>query len=103
MDKEAIKKAKRQMVAEGFKTPRKRIKQPTIESTTSQENPYLIKCPRACTQRRTESYYLAEKKTFDLRTNHCNNCGFTKSSKSQEHVPVFTKALDSRIDSDEVR
>jgi len=36
--------------------------------------PKLRNCPRGCTQRRTESYWLAETKTFDGRK--CHNCGF---------------------------
>lgn len=92
MDAAGIARAKRAVAAEGYKTQKKRVRQPTINSSTSQKNPYLIKCPRGCTQRRTDSYQLAETKTFDTRTGHCHNCGFTKSDKNQEHAPVFVKA-----------
>jgi len=44
-------------------------------------------CPTGCTQRRTKSYRLAEKKTFDGR--RCINCGFLTIQGKFE--PVFKK------------
>ena len=47
----------------------------------------LRMCPTGCTQRRTKSYRLAEKKTFDGR--RCINCGFLTIQGKFE--PVFKK------------
>ena len=47
-------------------------------------------CPTGCTQRRTKSYRLAEKKTFDGR--RCMNCGFlTIQGKFEPTFRKFTK------------
>ena len=46
----------------------KKVKLPTQLITK------LRVCPTGCTQRRTKSYRLAERKTFDGR--RCMNCGF---------------------------
>jgi len=47
----------------------------------------LRNCPSGCTQRRTKSYRLAEKKTFDGRK--CSNCGFL--TIQGEFEPNFQK------------
>jgi len=47
----------------------------------------LRNCPRGCTQRRTRSYWLAEKKTFD--GHRCSNCGFETRQGKQK--VTFTK------------
>lgn len=53
----------------------------------------MIRCPRGCTQDRTRSYNLKEKKTFDTETNHCSNCGFSKlPATAKFHGAGFRKA-----------
>ena len=59
----------------------KKIKLPTALQTK------LRNCPRGCTQRRTSSYWLAEKKTFD--GHKCANCGF--EAKQGKHKVTFQK------------
>ena len=39
-------------------------------------------CPRSCTQHRTKSGRLAEKRTFD--GTRCSNCGFTLDTSATE-------------------
>ncbi|KKN76229.1 hypothetical protein LCGC14_0372550 [marine sediment metagenome] len=46
--------------------------------TNLQTKKRLIKCPRGCTQHRTKSHRLQERKTFDSVNNICFNCGFKK-------------------------
>ena len=53
----------------------------------------MITCPTGCTQKRTKSYRLAEKKTFDTETNKCSNCGFSKLPETAKfHGAGFKKA-----------
>ena len=55
----------------------------------------MITCPTGCTQKRTKSYRLAEKKTFDTETNKCSNCGFSKLPESAKfHGAGFKKASE---------
>jgi len=63
---------------------------PTNMRTTTHK---LIICPTGCTQKRTKSYRLAEKKTFNTETNKCSNCSFTKLPKTAKfYGPGFKKA-----------
>ena len=59
----------------------KQVKLPTQLQTK------LRVCPSGCTQRRTKSFRLAEKKTFDGR--RCMNCGFL--TIQGEFKPTFKK------------
>lgn len=59
----------------------KQVKLPTQLKTKLQV------CPAGCTQRRTKSYRLAEKKTFDGRK--CMNCGFL--TVQGKFTPTFKK------------
>jgi len=55
----------------------------------------LIFCPTGCTQHRTKSYRLSERKTFNIITNKCSNCGFSKVPASGKfHGPGFRKASE---------
>lgn len=54
----------------------------------------LRSCPTGCTQRRTKSYRLAEKKTFDGRK--CYNCGFFAIA-GRDFKPHFKKFKISDI------
>ncbi len=54
----------------------------------------LRNCPTGCTQRRTKSYRLAEKKTFDGRK--CYNCGFFAIA-GRDFKPHFKKFKISDI------
>ena len=50
----------------------------------------LRACPRSCTQHRTRSGRLAERKTFDGK--RCHNCGFAPDAGDTE--VRFVKASD---------
>lgn len=47
-------------------------------------------CPTGCTQYRTKSHRLAEKKTFNGKS--CSNCGFI--TLEGEFTPTFKSAKD---------
>jgi len=59
-----------------------------------QNNDKMIHCPTGCSQHRTKSYRLyAGKKTFNTRTQKCNNCGFSKLPDTAKfHGAGFKKA-----------
>lgn len=61
----------------------KQVKLPTQLKTK------LRICPTGCTQKRTKSYRLAEKKTFDGR--RCMNCGFL--ALQGKFKPTFRKFI----------
>ncbi len=66
-----------------------KVKFPTLSKTRR----ILIKCPRGCTQHRTKSHNLGEKKTFDVKLNKCSNCGFSKlPATAKFYGPGFKKA-----------
>jgi|APSaa5957512535_1039671.scaffolds.fasta_scaffold05881_14 hypothetical protein len=58
-------------------------------------NHRLINCPIGCTQHRTKSYRLAERKTFDPKKGICWNCNFKKLPKDAKfHGVGFKKASE---------
>lgn len=76
-------------------TTKRGVKLPTQIKSTSYEKKFLIKCPTGCTQRRTVKQRLAEKRTFDTRTNKCRNCGFEKKSGDAKfHGIKFQRASE---------
>lgn len=78
----------------GYKTKRG-VKLPTQMRTSTYEKKFFIECPTGCTSRRTDSYQLAQRKTFDIRTNKCTNCGFSKLPKDAKlYGAGFKKASE---------
>ena len=62
---------------------------------TTQTPHKLIICPTNCTQHRTKSFRLAEKKTFDPIKGKCNNCKFkTVPAGAVFHGPGWKSAKE---------
>jgi hypothetical protein len=62
---------------------------PTEYKTKKPDKKFFITCPTGCSQDRTKSYRMSEKKTFDTRNNRCRNCNFYKSDEKVIHPVVF--------------
>ena len=70
-------------------TYNRKAKIPTQLKSHTSDKKFMILCPTGCTQNRTKSYRMSEKKTFDTRNNRCRNCNFYKSDSKVIHPIIF--------------
>jgi len=78
----------------GYKTKRG-VKLPTQMRTSTYEKKFFIECPTGCTQHRNPKQRMLHKRTFDIRTNKCSNCGFSKApADAKFHGAGFKKASE---------
>lgn len=74
-----------------------KTKLPTQSKSNNKDKQFLIMCPTGCTQYRTNTYRMKEKKTFDTRNNRCRNCNFYKSDEQVIHPVIFKTGNGRKI------